>query len=850
MGVSEAGDGGGSGVDCSVGTIIWVRRRNGSWWPGRILGPEELSVSHLMSPRSGTPVKLLGREDASVDWYNLEKSKRVKAFRCGEFDACIEKAEASLGVPIKKREKYARREDAILHALELERKQLEMKQQKQVITSNGITGKPLGTLKREFINLSASDTLTGNDESLINSKNAIRKTQMLPRKAGLLHEEENINNSMKMDDDHKNSKQIGREEDISDTFHRMRGLQDFGLRIASKKKLPKSVPWLTTKEPAENNMDAFPSAGHIVGGRGHVSSVKDALEINRKRSHGGVIEESLAKKRDRRRPLHQVLQSSAKLQSSDSSQFIHYPDIVRTQGRKDHMGIICRAKRSRCIYVPADSVDSQDGGYSSEDMQIPADQIGMDSLDRPGSLEEDCTSSGMMKMTDSDSSLKDYLETGMEEEDFLGEDRDASASHSSEKFEDVDNDEVPFPGNISQLHPYGHSADASAEAGVSKWHMKGKRNTRNLVKRPSNVRDGKNCVIGSDKYDASLKEAAYGAKYSTLKLEKMEPFSQRTVEPDSYHIKEEDNYASDDVDLSDGDFLQEQVIGYSNQRYPLVSKAARDSGRRRIGMNNLGSDSHLMMTPGWEADGPSYVTRRKYWEESGECYDPVYSSHISREIGSNLFNVDLKVKASYQGEHVPLVSLMSRLNGKAIIGHPLQIEILEDGSTGQYFSSNPDESTAHQPVWRTARRTAMQRVPRSNPVSSLEDDEAGVSLYSEIENKHLPDMYSGHSKNQSRSTKKKVFHDLRPPLGNSQKKSLKRASLSNQKTRTLSSFATEQRNSRENGDVRLGRDRDILSGLMKPEGQLPSVTCVPVKVAFSRILEAVRRPSTAVTHHI
>jgi hypothetical protein len=58
------------------------------------------------------------------DWYNLEKSKRVKAFRCGEFDACIEKAEATQGTLVKKREKYARREDAILHALELERKQL------------------------------------------------------------------------------------------------------------------------------------------------------------------------------------------------------------------------------------------------------------------------------------------------------------------------------------------------------------------------------------------------------------------------------------------------------------------------------------------------------------------------------------------------------------------------------------------------------------------------------------------------------------------------------------------------------------------------------------------------------
>lgn len=65
MGSSDTGTSAG-GVDCTVGSIVWVRRRNGSWWPGKILGPEELSASHLMSPRSGTPVKLLGREDASV----------------------------------------------------------------------------------------------------------------------------------------------------------------------------------------------------------------------------------------------------------------------------------------------------------------------------------------------------------------------------------------------------------------------------------------------------------------------------------------------------------------------------------------------------------------------------------------------------------------------------------------------------------------------------------------------------------------------------------------------------------------------------------------------------------------
>lgn len=62
MGTSES-----VGVrESGAGSIVWVRRRNGSWWPGKILGQIDLSTSHLMSPRSGTPVKLLGREDASV----------------------------------------------------------------------------------------------------------------------------------------------------------------------------------------------------------------------------------------------------------------------------------------------------------------------------------------------------------------------------------------------------------------------------------------------------------------------------------------------------------------------------------------------------------------------------------------------------------------------------------------------------------------------------------------------------------------------------------------------------------------------------------------------------------------
>ncbi|KAL6597878.1 hypothetical protein ACP70R_046683 [Stipagrostis hirtigluma subsp. patula] len=115
--------GGLTGVDAEVGALVWVLHRNGYWWPGRILGADELP-ENVVPPRStDTPIKLLGGRDGTINWYNLEKSKRVKPFRCGEFDECIENAKVQAGLQkmAYTEGKHVFREDAIMHALEIER---------------------------------------------------------------------------------------------------------------------------------------------------------------------------------------------------------------------------------------------------------------------------------------------------------------------------------------------------------------------------------------------------------------------------------------------------------------------------------------------------------------------------------------------------------------------------------------------------------------------------------------------------------------------------------------------------------------------------------------------------------
>lgn len=166
------------------------------------------------------------------DWYNLEKSKRVKPFRCGDFDDCIERVESSQALTIRKREKYARREDAILHALELEKEML--KKEGRLVPYRARDNKSPDAIKERISN--------GTRES--------------PGFLGANH----VGDVVHLLKDKEEDQPSCEDEPVP----RMRGLQDFGLRTASsKRKISGSNgPDTSLKYLARSNSPASSSGDH------------------------------------------------------------------------------------------------------------------------------------------------------------------------------------------------------------------------------------------------------------------------------------------------------------------------------------------------------------------------------------------------------------------------------------------------------------------------------------------------------------------------------------------------------------------------------------------------------------
>ncbi|TYI47625.1 hypothetical protein E1A91_D13G187100v1 [Gossypium mustelinum] len=635
----------GAGIDGGgVGSIVWVRRRNGSWWPGKIPGPEELPASHLASPRIGTPVKLLGREDASVDWYNLEKSKRVKAFRCGEFDDCIERAESSQGVPPKKREKYARREDAILHALELE-KELLRKQGKLDRPSNA-RSKSSGSAKKDSCGSDISNGKPGNTKS-IQSRNQDTSIKGETVSSPVLLQKDPARNLPSSENDH------------AEIIPRMREMQDMGLKTAcAKQKL--------TSFSALDDDTLSPSTRVLSMGR--------PAHINGEQRMEGVL---------------RAKRSKCMYFPPESFDVLDYKEILRNQIEMSPSHFLeCDSYPFHRLLIEDDSSEFlEDVESGSSESTSSESESESDSSETEPDMDEDITShSGATICMDARLGAFQRLDT-------LG----------GGSMGQGESDESSLSGEMSHFYP--HDPHSVNEA-VSKWQLKGKRNLRNLGKRSMDASE----IRGYDGYAPGLHSEERGM------------FRKRLLGQTYCRNHDFDN----DVDvagLSAKDFGA-QMFGFDGTGSLYMP---RDSSRSRDSFDHNIHDWEGMR---WE----NHAAERNEWENEVWHFDPKFSTH--RNFGgkrrSILIDVDLNVQASYRKEPVPIVSLMSKLDGKAIIGHPIQIEALDDNSTETLLSANGYFSnglmnngyTSLPPAWRTAKRTNF-RVPRPHRPFAVGSYEGG-----------------------------------------------------------------------------------------------------------------------------
>ncbi|XP_073299288.1 uncharacterized protein At1g51745-like [Primulina huaijiensis] len=597
-----SGIGPSEGIDPSVGGLVWVRRRNGSWWPGRILGSDEVPENSLSMPRLGTPVKLLGREDASVDWYNLERSKRVKAFRCGEYDDCIEKAKAVASHPSKKDAKYARREDAIIHALELESARLGKEHPHFSDRPDTCGEHPrVDESPSSFhTNRESNDYIDGNLSSC--DLLVLDLSCSTEESEDSIQEESRTGLSFVKSDLVDVAKEGARrwrtpndsEDDGTEGARRMKGLEDLGLGMGSS--------------------------------------------LKRKRSLVDHVHEFL-KKKNRRRALTKVLESTPRLpvrvyasSSPNESCFLGALDC-RVSGlesyelKKNHSLVINKSGSMTVSCENGISLNtSKHFNNTSVICKLKENEAGCITLENDsleGLFHVPLVTQGFSKIVSADS-----------QKARIGAAAESSQSRQVEKpslGDEVHNES----GSTSTGAAYIHYISQSIDKGASQWQLKGKRNSR------------------SRKMDADI-EAVAG------------------VDGDSFLVG---SNRKADFNRLCGTLMTESYSCNSNNMPPAETQVEIS---HRWSWSTWKDSSARGSTPELMVPQRSLPYRQSRFMLNPKYDTPEFSlrHHIS---SSGLYDVPVEAKGSYRPQCVPYISLMSRLNGRPVIGHPLAIEKLNGG---------------------------------------------------------------------------------------------------------------------------------------------------------------------------
>ncbi|XP_030491495.2 uncharacterized protein At1g51745 isoform X1 [Cannabis sativa] len=772
--MGSAGETSNKGIDPSVGGLVWVRRRNGSWWPGRIMGLDELSESCLVSPRSGTPVKLLGREDASVDWYNLEKSKRVKAFRCGEYDDCIEKAKASAASSNKKAVKYARREDAILHALEIEHTRLGKDRMDCSPIMDSLGGE-IGSSTRESPSMSHSANENGTMDDYVSDSKENSDSAPELSQSGISFEEPNHISSSKVQSvQGRRRTPNDSEDDGTEGVKRMRGLEDLGVGAASKRKV--QAGGLLELVQQDNASLSDSNNGNCVSNGSTANGSKGNSSLKRKRTPVANVHEFL-KKKNRRRPLTKVLESTAMVSVPVSCDQAPISCGSPLQGLSDgKVSALESAESRKSLSVVANNNADCNGGSCENGTSLNTSQLA-------------CDTSHINKLKENEnSSLSEFVENDSSERllevPFCGEQKKSAGvspvvvsclsekpqngalkrqSSQSSQVEAVSLRNEGINETVSTSSEAVHTdMEQRIEKGTSKWQLKGKRNSRQTNK--NRKEESKKHVDMDDESNV---------------------YSAGTEQPDGFPQGLDKKIDCNGVSGSSGS----NTCGLQAKSKPV----AEDEGDgAHVWGKNLSEMKLNARGPTAEMkdlqDGSLPPQRLLPYRQSRFTVHSRYRmSDVSTKNGpsdSSLYDVKVEVKANYRPPHVPLVSLMSKLNGKAIVGHPLAVEALEDGHCD----------------------TLLSRVER-NPVEGggRVGYDKRTSVRGRIPTKHH--MVLQRRSKSSKSTK------------------TKKSGLLPKKIRKLSSL-TGNKKSEERKAV-----------VLKPKG--PVIACIPLKLVFSRINEAV-----------
>ncbi|MBA0557921.1 hypothetical protein Golob_014963 [Gossypium lobatum] len=643
-----------------------------------------------------------------MDCCDIEKPKRVKAFHSGDYDECIEKATAAATNSSKKAVKYAQRKYAILHALEIKSEHLVEDHCSSARES--LTGSYSGK-ENEYLTDEMSESEDDSDSALELSSPLIS-----------FEEPNHINGSkmhsmlVKRTNTPNDSKDDGTERN-----KRMRGLEDLGLGVESKRKA--EAPGLLELVQQDNASLYGSNNGHCLSNGDHSSLIK------RKRSQLANVHK-FSKRKYHWRPLTKVLASTA---------MVSVPVVCGEVPSSSGLSLMGLSDKK----FPG--MDFNESGESVYEV-INNNNNTNNNSDNTGVSCENCVSNAFEHVAD----VSQISNTTKDDEIFgipgiLGQLFDVPfvEDKPSADFSPI---LVSCPSAIPEVGDLGRRAkiEGHNESGFTR-----------LVAIDTNST--------SQRMEEGATEWQLKAKRKVRQISKIHKRGLR-----KYVDMDDESKHSYGFSRSSDQKVEEQLDGFRDCK--SMSQEPRVRGP---------------MVEAKILPGRSMTPRRSLLYD--HCHYTVNSRYLMTEFhgitdstDSSLYDVRIEVKANYRPQHVQLVSLVSKVNGKALIGHPLTVEVSSDDC---YYGDLTHEVAIEC--------TEVGHLVKQNPGGLI-------------------------------STKNMKMESRFPPRKSAK---VKKTGLSSKKTRKLSSL---------NGPNSGVDDWKLVTEKFKGH----EIACIAVKLAFSRINEA------------